>query len=64
VTTITLAEMWKLRGLVDAYGEGGAADRCGVTVREMCDAIYPGADEAVVERIRENVARVPGVPAR
>jgi hypothetical protein len=64
MTTITLAEMWRLRGLVDAYGEDGAADRCGVTAREMCDAIYPGADEAVVKRIREKVARVPSVPDR
>jgi hypothetical protein len=55
VVTLTDAEHWRLRALIDALGDVVAAARLGVTNRQMCDAIYPGTSDEVLEKIRRGI---------
>ena len=53
--TLTLAEFWQLRGLFDGRTDAEVADLLGVTVRQMCDCIHPGVDEATMGKVRERL---------
>jgi hypothetical protein len=50
--TLSLADFWRLSSLIDAVGEDEAACRLGVTVRQVCEAMWPGTSADVLERVR------------